>query len=125
MINGTMVIRIDPNGDPERGMTDTIPAVDVIEGNSEKRYHRFFVTNRKTMSEMRVSVVEGHAYAEKVVDYPCDELCIVVEGSVAVTDETGHTETFEKGDCLFTPQGFTGIWRQSEKFKKIAMTVCR
>jgi uncharacterized cupin superfamily protein len=125
MSNETRVIRLNPNGDPERGMTENIPAIDVIEGNSEKRCHRFFVTNRNTMSELRVGVVEGHAYAEKVVDYPCDEICYVMEGSVTITDEDGHVEVFDKGDCLFTPQGFNGIWQQSDKFKKIAMTVCR
>lgn len=119
------VFRLNPDGDPETGMASSFRATNVIEGNPEKKFHRFFETNRKTMSEMRVSVVEGHAYSEKVENYPCDEMCLVLEGSVTVIDEDGNEENFEKGECFFMSQGFTGIWKQTDKFKKFAMTVCR
>ncbi len=76
------VIRLDPSGDPETGMTPGKFAGDAIEGDPVERAHRFFVTKRETMSQMRVGVYEGSAYAEKVVDYPCDEMSLVLEGSV-------------------------------------------
>jgi uncharacterized cupin superfamily protein len=125
MSGQTGVIRLDPNGDPKTGLTPGKFAGDVIEGDPEECVHRFFLTKRDTMSEMRVGVYEGTAYAEKVVDYPCDEMSLVLEGSVTVTDDDGHVEVFEKGDCLFMPQGFNGIWKQSDNFKKFHMTVCR
>ena len=125
MSGQTAVIRLDPSGDPKTGMTPGKFAGDVIEGNPVERVHRFFVTKRDTMSEMRVGVYEGSAYAEKVVDYPCDEMSFVLEGSVTVTNEDGRQEVFEKGDCLFLPQGFNGIWKQSNNFKKFHMTLCR
>ncbi len=125
MSGQTAVIRLDPSGDPKTGMTPGKFAGDVIEGDPVERVHRFFVTKRDTVSEMRVGVYEGSAYAEKVVDYPCDEMSFVLEGSVTVTNEDGRQEVFEKGDCLFLPQGFNGIWKQSDNFKKFHMTLCR
>ncbi len=125
MSNRTSVIRLHPNGDPENGMTPGDWECDLIEGNPKKSFHRFFEARRESMGEMRVGVVEGHAYTEKVVDYPCDEMCLVLEGSVIVIDEDGHEEVFEKGDCLFMPRGFSGFWKQSDNFKKYHMTVCR
>lgn len=69
-------------GDPESGMTPGKLAGDVNEGNPNECLHRFFVTKRETMSEMRVGIYDGTAHAEKVVDYPCDEMSLVLEGSV-------------------------------------------
>ena len=125
MSDETRVIRLNPGGDPETGMTPGKFAGDVTDGVPEERVHRFFVTKRESMSEMRVGVYEGSAYTEKVVDYPCDELSFVLEGSVTIIDEDGHDEVFNKGDCLFLPQGFNGFWKQSDNFKKYHMTVCR
>ncbi len=125
MSNETRVIRLSPDGDPETGMIPIAAGEDVTGSNPDERVHRFFVTKRKSMSEMRVGVYEGSAYTEKVADYPCDELSFVLEGSVTIIDEDGHDEVFHKGDCLFLPRGFTGFWKQSDNFKKYHMTVCR
>ncbi len=125
MSNETSVIRLRPDGDPETGMTPCeVASEDVTGSNPEESVHRFFVTKRDSMSEMRVGVYEGSAYTEKVENYPCDEMSFVLEGSVTVIDEAGHDVVFEKGDCLFLPKGFTGFWKQSDNFKKYHMTVC-
>jgi hypothetical protein len=51
-------------GDPESGMTPGKLAGDVIKGNPGECFHRFFVTKREAMSEMRVGIYHGTAYAE-------------------------------------------------------------
>jgi len=47
------------------------------------------------------------------------EVCIVIEGSVEVTDdERGIKNNFRAGDAFVLPKGFSGIWHMPEPFMK-------
>lgn len=122
MTNSTKVIRILPDGDPVSGLTPGRHAGDVFEGEPKEAAHRFFNEARDSIKSVRAGVYEGSAYAERVANYPCDEMALILEGQVEIVDEDGTSHTFKPGECYFMPIGFNGIWRQSDGFRKIHMT---
>ncbi len=52
------------------------------------------------------------------ISYEKDELCVLLEGTVALTDEAGNTETYRKGDTFMIPRGFKGTWETIEPAQK-------
>ncbi len=122
MGNSTKVVRLLPGGDRESGLTPGGHAGDVFEGDPVEAAHRFFNEKRDNIKSVRAGVYEGSAYAEKVVNYPCDEMAVILTGEVEIVDEDGTSHTFGPGECYFMPIGFNGVWRQSEGFRKIHMT---
>ncbi len=124
MSEQTSVIRLKPEGDAEKGLQPAPWEMDVIEGTPDKMYHLFFSRKPETMGEISAGVSTGQGYSEKIVDYPCDEIGFVLEGSVTIIDTSDHEQVFAKGECFFIRQGFSGIWKQSDNFKKFYMMVC-
>jgi uncharacterized cupin superfamily protein len=118
----TKVVRLLSTGDQETGLTPGSYAGDVFEGTPIEATHRFFNEARENIKSVRAGVYEGTAYAENVVNYPCDEMALIVEGEVEIIDEDGTSQVFRPGECYFMPIGFTGVWRQSDGFRKIHMT---
>jgi uncharacterized cupin superfamily protein len=53
------------------------------------------------------------------VHYQKDELCVLLEGKVRLTDAAGHVETYEAGDVFLIPAGFKGLWETLEPTRKI------
>lgn len=64
------------------------------------------------------------AYCERLENYPFNELCVVIEGSVEITPDSGETTTYREGDTFFMAKGFTGLWESHSRFKKYVMA-CR
>ena len=122
MTNSTKVVRLLPGGDPENGLTHGRYAGDVFEGDPIEAAHRFFNEPRDNIKSVRAGVYEGSGYAERVVNYPCDEMAMILEGEVEIVDEDGTSHVFKPGECYFMPIGFNGIWRQSDGFRKFHMT---
>ncbi len=122
MGNSTKVVRLLPGGDPDSGLTVGRYAGDVFEGDPVEATHRFFKESRDSITSVRAGVYEGTGYAERVVNYPCDEMAIILEGEVEIIDEDGTSHIFKPEECYFMPIGFNGIWRQSDGFRKIHMT---
>jgi uncharacterized cupin superfamily protein len=52
------------------------------------------------------------------ITYTVDELCVILEGVVRLTDATGRVETYRSGDTFLIPSGFTGIWETVEPVRK-------
>ncbi|MGW5111226.1 cupin domain-containing protein [Nocardia sp. NPDC004123] len=65
------------------------------------------------------SAWEGQAGILHVVDYPVDEICVLLTGSVAVTDDSGERRVFRAGEAFLFPRGFTGKWETLEPSSKI------
>ena len=122
MGNSTKVVRLLPGGESGEGLTVGRYAGDVFEGDPIEATHRFFNEPRNNIVSVRAGVYEGSGYAEKVVNYPCDEMALILEGEVEIIDEDGSSHIFKPGECYFMPIGFNGIWRQSDGFRKIHMT---
>ncbi|MFS8039280.1 cupin domain-containing protein [Xanthobacter sp. AM11] len=56
--------------------------------------------------------------SEIEVSYDEDEFCVLVEGTVELTDASGHTETYEAGAAFLIPSGFKGIWKSVTPVRK-------
>jgi uncharacterized cupin superfamily protein len=52
------------------------------------------------------------------VSYTENELCVLTEGRVRISDDSGRTWTFGPGDCFVMPAGFHGLWEVLEPARK-------
>lgn len=52
------------------------------------------------------------------VNYEEDEFCTLLEGTVELTDASGHVETYKAGDSFVVPSGFSGTWRNVTPVRK-------
>jgi uncharacterized protein len=52
------------------------------------------------------------------INYTEDEFCILLEGQVVLTDESGKAEKFKAGDAFVIPAGFKGTWETVRKVRK-------
>jgi len=52
------------------------------------------------------------------VSYTENELCVLTEGRVRITDDAGHSWTYGPGDCFVMPAGFRGLWEVLEPAQK-------
>lgn len=52
------------------------------------------------------------------VAYTENELCVLTQGSVRISDDHGRTWTFGVGDCFVVPAGFAGLWEVLEAASK-------
>ena len=120
------ITRLLPDGAPEGGMkpmgyisVDTVVDGTLVEPLDE-RGHLFF-TNKA--GNVNAGVWECSPCTERVRDYPYDQCCFVLEGSLTIIDESGHEETFTVGESFMIPRGFNGDWRMNEQYKNFFITV--
>ena len=52
------------------------------------------------------------------VSYTENELCVLTEGRVRISDAHGRSWTFGPGDCFVMPAGFRGVWEVLEPARK-------
>lgn len=52
------------------------------------------------------------------VSYDEDEFCVLLEGTVELTDASGHMETYEAGASFLIPAGFKGTWKSVTPVRK-------
>ena len=55
----------------------------------------------------------------KTVNYTEEEVCVLLEGRVRLTDLNGNAKEFGSGSTFALPAGFKGIWETLEPIKKI------
>jgi len=55
----------------------------------------------------------------KNVSYTEEEVCVILEGKVRLTDLNGNAKEFSAGSTFVLPAGFKGIWETLEPVKKI------
>jgi uncharacterized protein len=55
----------------------------------------------------------------KTVNYTEEEVCIILEGRVRLTDLNGNAKEFSAGSTFVLPAGFKGTWETLEAVKKI------
>jgi uncharacterized cupin superfamily protein len=96
---------------------------DILEGAPRERFHRVFDSKINTPSRVRAGIWEATSYAEKLTDYPYNEIVFLIEGSISIFDDSGHEERFCPGDCFFLQKGFNGVWKQHETIRIFHMTV--
>ncbi len=52
------------------------------------------------------------------VAYTENELCVLTQGKVRISDDAGRSWTFGPGDCFVVPAGFQGLWEVLEPARK-------
>lgn len=52
------------------------------------------------------------------VSYTENELCVLTEGRIRISDDAGRSWTFGPGDCFVVPAGFAGLWEVLEPARK-------
>ena len=57
----------------------------------------------------------------KSVNQTEEEVCVILEGRVRLTDLTGNAKEFGAGSTFVLPAGFEGTWETLEPVKKIYM----
>jgi uncharacterized protein len=55
----------------------------------------------------------------KTVTYTEEEVCVILEGRVRLTDLQGNAKEFGAGSTFTIPAGFKGTWETLEPLKKI------
>ena len=55
----------------------------------------------------------------KNVSYTEEEVCVILEGRVRLTDLSGNAKEFGTGSTFVLPAGFKGTWETLEPVKKI------
>jgi uncharacterized cupin superfamily protein len=54
----------------------------------------------------------------RIENFPTDEFCILLEGTVVITDTDGHVVNLGPGDGFIIPKGFNGTWEMRVTVKK-------
>jgi uncharacterized cupin superfamily protein len=62
---------------------------------------------------------EGEPGWVRIDRWPYNEVCVILEGSVAIADEAGTEVVFGSGEAFLVPAGFRGVWRTVEPTRKI------
>jgi uncharacterized protein len=55
----------------------------------------------------------------KTVNYTEEEVCVILEGRVRLTDLNGNAKEFAAGSIFALPAGFKGTWETLETVKKV------
>ncbi|MFJ3697261.1 cupin domain-containing protein [Streptomyces sp. NPDC090052] len=53
------------------------------------------------------------------LDYPYDEVCVMLTGRIALVDNAGGRREFGAGQAFFVPRGFSGSWITIEESQKV------
>lgn len=112
------VIRLNRDGPEGEGLQfrGHVEGENVIEGDPTEIAHTYFTDQT---GQLEVGVWECTAYTSQFDEgYPVDEFCIILSGTVVITDESGHSETFKAGDAFVIPKGLKCTWHMPESMRK-------
>ena len=84
-------------------------------GKPRESGYNFYTDGTK---QLIAGVWECTAGMVAIDNFPRDEFCILLSGSVIITDTAGHAETFGPGDGFFIPKGFSGTWNMPVTVRK-------
>jgi uncharacterized protein len=100
-----------------------VPPLDGYELRSERwdecEYHCF----RDPTGNVLVAFWEGQPGIVHLGQWPYDEVCVLLEGRVALVDEDGGRREFTAGDSFVIPRSFSGTWETVEATRKIFIAI--
>jgi len=111
------VIRMNRDGPQGTGLTfwGHLENENVIEGDPTEIGHNYFCDST---GQLTAGVWESTPCTSQINSYPVDELCFILSGTVVVTDDTGHAETFKPGDSFVIPKGLKCTRHMPEAMRK-------
>lgn len=80
-------------------------------GNLIARGHQYFNSDDGGLG---IGVWESKAGEMTYADIGYDELMVVLDGEIVLTDENGHTESYGPGEGLILTKGWSGTFAVSE-----------
>lgn len=111
------IIRLNPDGPEGTGLTfwGHLENEKIIAGDPTETGHNYFTDST---GQLTAGVWECTPCTSQIDSYPVDEFCIVLKGTVVVTDAEGHAETFKPGDSFVIPKGLKCTWHMPETTRK-------
>jgi uncharacterized cupin superfamily protein len=67
---------------------------------------------------LTAGVWEAEPFTEHIPAYPCDEVCVVLEGTIHLRLPDGTTESFGPGEALAISEGTECTWHQDDRVRK-------
>jgi uncharacterized cupin superfamily protein len=67
---------------------------------------------------LSAGVWEAEPHTEHIASYPCDEVCVVLEGTIHLRLPDGTTESFGPGEALAISEGTECTWHQDVRVRK-------
>lgn len=101
------VVRIDPS------QVASVP--EVPEGPALSRTLSVFEPG----AGLSAGVWEAAPFVEEIPSYPCDEVCVVLEGTIRLVLPDGTAQSFGPGEAFAIAQGTACRWEQDERVRKV------
>ncbi len=99
---------------------ELIPADCIVQGNPQQHRTTQF-TDEKNNESGSWYCSTGQMLYE---DYPCNELCVMIEGKLSIKDmKTGVEETYIAGDAFICQKGSDLQWTVQEDMRKFYMSL--
>lgn len=92
----------------------------VISGDPITNAWKYFA---HTSGQMNAGIWDCQAGEFEIESHPNNELCVILEGAVSITDEAGASYDFKPGDAFVLSEGMKTRWRVDEYVKKIFVVV--
>lgn len=111
------VIRLERDGPEGVGLLfwGNLDNETVLDGNPTETGYNYFTD---ASGRLTAGVWECTPCTTRIDSYPVDEFCHILDGTVVVTDNAGHAETFKAGDCFVIPKGLSCTWHMPETTRK-------
>lgn len=112
-----VLVNLDPAGS-KSGKEIRGPATlgEIVEGSCEQVLDVFMSSEKGNFFCGVWTCTPG---TMKLTDYPFNEMAVLIEGRIIVTDEdTGAVQEFGPGDGLAIRKGFRGLWQMPERVLK-------
>lgn len=90
------------------------PPKNVVSGDPQTAFNELVSTD-----SFESGVWSCSAGAFKVEDYSINEVMLLVEGRMSLTDTVGKAVELKKGDMFFIPKGWSGTWTVHEDMQKM------
>ena len=112
-------MRLDPSGigDAPLERTAFIKPEWIDQGRADEKGHFFYSNDERNV---QVGYWECTPFRE-TIDFPYDELGIVIAGRLELIDSNARSQQFGPGDMFFIPRGAKTTWHIMEPFKQYYM----
>ena len=67
---------------------------------------------------LSAGIWEAEPFTEHIPAYPCDEVCVVLEGTIHLQLPDGSTQSFGPGEALAISYGTECTWHQDDRVRK-------
>ena len=111
------VIRLNSDGPQGEGLKfwGHLENERVIAGEPTETGHNYFTDGT---GQLTAGVSECTPCTSEIDSYPVDEFCLILSGTVVLTDGNGPAKTFKPGDSFVVPKGMKCTWHMPETTRK-------